>query len=99
MQTNPVTSQTAGENAAASGGQTAAGPADQLNQRETFLKLLIAQIRNQNPLNPADGIEFVTQLTQFSELEQMIQIRSELESIRKALAPETSGAGEEKGDQ
>jgi flagellar basal-body rod modification protein FlgD len=45
----------------------------------------VAQIKNQNPLNPADGIEFVSQLAQFSQLEQMMQIRSELETIRKAL--------------
>jgi flagellar basal-body rod modification protein FlgD len=56
-----------------------------LAQKETFLKLLVAQIRNQNPLNPADGIEFVSQLAQFSELEQIMQMRSELETIRKNL--------------
>ncbi len=60
---------------------------DALAQKETFLKLLVAQIKNQNPLNPADGIEFVSQLAQFSQLEQMMQIRSELETIRKELEP------------
>jgi flagellar basal-body rod modification protein FlgD len=70
--------------------QSASSATDPLAQKETFLKLLVAQIRNQNPLNPADGIEFLTQLAQFSQLEQMFDIRSELETIRKALVPETT---------
>jgi flagellar basal-body rod modification protein FlgD len=56
-----------------------------LEQKETFLKLLVAQIKNQNPLNPADSMQFVSQLAQFSELEQLMQMRSELETIRKEL--------------
>jgi flagellar hook assembly protein FlgD len=36
-------------------------------------------------MNPADGIEFMTQLTQFSQLEQMMNMRKELESIRGML--------------
>lgn len=60
---------------------------DPLAQKETFLRLLVAQIRNQNPLNPADGIEFLSQLAQFSQLEQMLAIRSELEIIGKNLTP------------
>jgi flagellar basal-body rod modification protein FlgD len=54
--------------------------------KATFLKLLVAQLRFQNPLNPADGIQFVTQLAQFTQLEQSTQIRDELVSIRELLA-------------
>jgi flagellar basal-body rod modification protein FlgD len=69
--------------------------------KETFLQLLVAQIRNQNPLNPADGVQFLTQLAQFSELEQMMGIRTEIAGLREQLTPketmesqnkETSGA-------
>jgi len=49
--------------------------------KDDFLKLLVAQIRNQNPLNPADGVEFLSQLAQFSQLEQLINIRTELEGL------------------
>ncbi len=70
--------------------QSASIATDTLAQKETFLKLLVAQIRNQNPLDPADGIEFLTQLAQFSQLEQMFEIRSELETIRKALVSKTT---------
>jgi flagellar basal-body rod modification protein FlgD len=53
---------------------------DQLG-KDTFLKLLVAQIRNQDPMNPADGLQFVTQLAQFSELEQLIGIRQDLSAV------------------
>lgn len=67
-----------------------------LATKEVFLKLLVAQIKNQNPLNPADGVEFLTQLSQFTELEQIMAMRKELETIRTALAPVSEGeAGEE----
>jgi flagellar basal-body rod modification protein FlgD len=51
----------------------------------TFLQLLVAQIKNQNPLNPTDGTQFVSQLAQFSELEQMIGVRSGVGAIQTDL--------------
>lgn len=39
-----------------------------------FLTLLVSQIQNQDPLNPQDPSEFTAQLTQFSSLEQLINI-------------------------
>jgi flagellar basal-body rod modification protein FlgD len=63
--------------------------------KETFLQLLVAQIKNQNPLNPADGVQFLTQLAQFSELEQMMSIRTEISGLREDLTkPATSETGE-----
>ncbi|HET8548632.1 MAG TPA: flagellar hook capping FlgD N-terminal domain-containing protein [Bryobacteraceae bacterium] len=61
------------------------GPDQGLTGKDTFLKLLVAQIRHQDPLAPADGIQFVSQLAQFSGLEQSIQMRQELEAIHKLL--------------
>ena len=65
---------------------------DQLANKETFLQLLVAQIRNQDPLNPADGIEFLSQLAQFSQLEQLIGIRSALNGLTTEVTPETPPA-------
>jgi flagellar basal-body rod modification protein FlgD len=63
----------------------AAAPKDQLASKEAFLQLLVSQIKNQNPLNPTDGVQFLTQLAQFSQLEQMLGMRSDLGQIREAL--------------
>lgn len=49
-----------------------------LTSEDAFLKLLVSQIQHQDPLNPADGVQFLTQLTGFSQLEQLIQINQEL---------------------
>jgi flagellar basal-body rod modification protein FlgD len=83
-------------NTNAIGGSTAAdamaGTATQKKptERETFLQLLVAQIRHQNPLNPADGVQFLTQLAQFSELEQMMEIRNEIAALRAAIEADTA---------
>ena len=71
----------------------AAAANDQLS-KDTFLKLLVAQIRNQNPLNPADGVQFVTQLAQFSELEQVMAIRQDLEHPQQTTGFAGTGAVE-----
>lgn len=46
-----------------------------------FLKLLIAQLKNQDPTNPTDGTEFVAQLATFSQVEQGIATNKKLESL------------------
>lgn len=66
--------------------QTVQNGPDQMATKEMFLQLLVAQIRHQNPLNPADGTEFVAQLAQFTQLEATLDIRKDLDEIREALA-------------
>jgi flagellar basal-body rod modification protein FlgD len=46
--------------------------------QNTFLKLLVEQLKNQDPLNPQDSAQFVAQLAQFNSLEQLISINSRL---------------------
>ena len=58
--------------------------------RDMFLRLLVAQIQNQDPLNPMDPTEFVSQLAQFSSMEQLLQIRQTLESIHDVLSAQSS---------
>jgi flagellar basal-body rod modification protein FlgD len=67
---------------------------ERLANQDVFMKLLVAQLKYQNPMNPADGVEFMTQLTQFSQLEQSIESRKELEAIRKLLEPPVSTTSE-----
>ena len=57
--------------------------------KDTFLKLLVAQLKNQSPLNPTDGTQFVAQLAQFSQLEQTISIKEDLDAVRAALTTGT----------
>jgi flagellar basal-body rod modification protein FlgD len=47
-----------------------------------FLQLLVAQIQYQDPTNPTDSTAFVTQLAQFSSLEQLIAIHGDLDSLK-----------------
>ena len=55
-------------------------------QKSQFLKLLVAQLKGQNPLDPKDGTEFISQLAQFSSLEELINIRTALEGIQNTAA-------------
>jgi flagellar basal-body rod modification protein FlgD len=61
--------------------------ADSLTNTTVFMQLLVAQLENQDPLNPADGTTFVTQLAQFASLEQLNTISSDVGTIQGAVAP------------
>ncbi len=49
--------------------------------RNEFLQLLVAQMKNQDPLNPMDGQEMAAQLAQFSQVEQLIDINDSLKTV------------------
>lgn len=51
----------------------------------TFLKLLVAQLTNQDPLDPTDDKEFLSQLAQFSSLEQLQEISTGVESLNGTM--------------
>jgi len=42
--------------------------------KDAFMKLLVAQLRYQNPMNPADGQEYLAQAAQFAQVERLEQI-------------------------
>jgi len=51
--------------------------------KDAFLKLLTAQLANQDPMQPMDDKEFITQLAQFSSLEQMQSMNTNIELLTK----------------
>lgn len=53
----------------------------QFVSEDTFLQLLITQLKNQDPLNPQDSSQFVSQLAQFSSLEQMTALSTKMETV------------------
>jgi flagellar basal-body rod modification protein FlgD len=64
-----------------------------LADESTFLLLLVSQMQNQNPLDPVDSNQFVSQLTQYSQLEQLIGIHKDTTSLDKTLGGDmTSGS-------
>lgn len=52
--------------------------------KDAFMKLLMAQMRHQDPLEPADAKEFVTQLSQLTSVEQLNSIRERLGALELA---------------
>jgi flagellar basal-body rod modification protein FlgD len=71
---NPLTGSSAAGTSSTSTPSLAGGSTDPLANESTFLTLLVSQLQNQDPLNPTDSNQFVTQLTGYSQLEQLIGI-------------------------
>ncbi len=53
--------------------------------KDVFLKMLVAQLKNQDPLNPLDGTDFAAQLAQFSSLEQLTNMSSGFETLSEKI--------------
>jgi flagellar basal-body rod modification protein FlgD len=96
MTIDPMLAAAINPSAAASPAAAAAAamsnPTDGLG-KDAFMNLLVTQLQHQDPLQPQDNSQFLTQLAQFSSLEQLQQIQDQLSSIYGALtAPVPTGA-------
>lgn len=49
--------------------------------KDLFIKILVAQMSNQDPLNPQDPTEYVSQLAQFASLEQTMRLNDSMELL------------------
>jgi len=56
------------------------------SEYNSFIKLLTAQVRNQDPLSPMDSTQFVEQLATFSSLEQLVNSNTALASIASMIS-------------
>lgn len=82
----------------------------QVLDKDAFLKLMMTQLQNQNPLNPTDNTEYMNQMAQFSSVEQLSNIASsqektnqlnaliskQLEDMAKAMEKLSGGTSESK---
>ena len=57
------------------------------SERNIFMTLLVAQLKNQDPLAPQDGAAFVAQLAQFNSLDQLVGIKQSLDDLNTKLTP------------
>lgn len=61
--------------------------------KDQFLSILITQLRNQDPLQPMQDKEFIAQMAQFTSLEQLMNISSQLTDMRQSLGTASSLIG------
>jgi flagellar basal-body rod modification protein FlgD len=76
---SPVTGVTSGSSTAQDSAMRV--PIQTLGQND-FLKLLVAQLSSQDPLNPQKDSEFIGQMAQFSALENSKGLQTEMENLR-----------------
>lgn len=63
--------------------QTRSMPSSNLGKDE-FLKILMTQLQNQDPMNPMEDKEFISQMANFSSLEQMMNMSKSIETLTQS---------------
>ena len=61
------------------------------------LKLLVAQLKHQDPLEPMEDVEFIGQLTRFSNLEQVMKTNTKLDELSMATGAQVSVPSDQHG--
>ncbi|GEM_PF-4488276 len=77
--------------AAAAAGETGSA---RILGKDDFLRLLVTQLQHQDPLNPVESQEYISQLATFSSLEQLIAIRTSIEKLAASPIFENEPAAE-----
>ncbi|MFB5266573.1 flagellar hook capping FlgD N-terminal domain-containing protein [Paenibacillus enshidis] len=70
------------------------GSASSLGKDE-FLKLLITQLQNQDPMQPMEDKEFIAQMAQFTSVEQLMNISTQLTAMTESLSISSAMIGKE----
>ena len=92
---NPITGLGGLGSVGPAGTADAAGSRELSSDFDTFLKMLTAQMRNQDPLNPVESADFAVQLATFSSVEQQVQTNELLSGLGSQMA--TLGMGQLSG--
>lgn len=82
MEVTPISNLMTGQNTSRTTGTAASG-----EEKNMFMTLLVAQLKNQDPLQPQDGTAFVAQLAQFNSLDQLMAIRQSIDALNTKLTP------------
>ncbi|MDP3895218.1 MAG: flagellar hook assembly protein FlgD [Mesorhizobium sp.] len=59
---------------------------------QSFLKLLVAEMKNQDPTNPMESTDYVAQLATFSQVEQSVQTNTKLDQLLQASVLSQAGS-------
>jgi flagellar basal-body rod modification protein FlgD len=98
MTIQPLATPPQSQSGGAAASTTPSSSPDNVSENE-FLQLLVAQIQYQDPTNPTDSTAFVTQLAQFSSLEQLVAIHGDLDSLTsQSAASAQSSSVTQRGD-
>ncbi len=82
MQVNNATNQNSGSSSSSTKSST---PGNSLDYN-SFLKLFMAEMKNQDPTAPSSSTEYIAQFATFSQVEQSMQSNSKLDSMLSSLA-------------
>ena len=75
--------------------QTAASKDNQSMGENEFLKILITQLQNQDPMQPLQDKDFIAQMAQFTSVEQLLNINKQLTSMNQSLGSASGLIGKE----
>lgn len=81
MQVTSATSSSSTSNTSSTSSTTKSDAAAASLDYSTFLNLLLAQLKNQDPTKPMDSTEYMSQLASFSNVEQTIKTNAKLDSM------------------
>ncbi len=80
MTTIPSITDTSGISAPAASASSATG-LNQLDNSQTFLQLLVAQLENQDPTNPTDPTAFMTEIAQLTAVQSQTSLSAEEQTV------------------